>query len=79
MGLRGVDRIMIAVKNLESAKRLYADMLGATFEDAHWTGEPFGIQVAIAWDAASSCAHPCPVANGIARYRNFWRHGAKAS
>ena len=60
MGLRGVDRIMIAVKNLESAKRLYADMLGATFEDAHWTGEPFGIQVAIAWDAGIELCAPMP-------------------
>ena len=60
MGLRGVDRIMIAVKDLESAKRLYAGMLGATFEDAHWTGEPFGIQVTIAWDAGIELCAPLP-------------------
>lgn len=60
MGLRGVNRIMIAVKDLDQAKQLYTDLLGATFEDAHWTGEPFGIRVAIAWDAGIELCAPIP-------------------
>jgi methylmalonyl-CoA/ethylmalonyl-CoA epimerase len=43
MALRGVNRVMIAVHDLETAKRRYSDLLGATFVDADWTGEPFGI------------------------------------
>lgn len=58
MGVRGVNRIMIAVQDLERAKQLYSDMLGATFEDAHWTGEPFGIRVAIAWNAGIELCAP---------------------
>ena len=50
MGLRGVNRVMIAVHDIEKAKRQYSDLLGATFLDADWTGQPFGINVSIAWD-----------------------------
>jgi catechol 2,3-dioxygenase-like lactoylglutathione lyase family enzyme len=51
---------MIAVRDLEAGKALYRDMLGATFEDAHWTGEPFGILVSIAWDAGIELCAPMP-------------------
>lgn len=60
MGLRGVNRVMIAVHDLEKAKQHYADLLGATFVDAHWTGEPFGISVSIAWDAGIELCAPLP-------------------
>jgi methylmalonyl-CoA/ethylmalonyl-CoA epimerase len=60
MKLRGVNRVVIAVRNLEQSKKLYADMLGATFQDAHWTGEPFGIHVAISWDAGIELCAPMP-------------------
>lgn len=58
MGLRGVNRIMIAVHDIEKAKRLYSDLLGATFMDVNWTGEPFGINVSIAWDAGIELCAP---------------------
>lgn len=51
MSLLGVNRIVVAVKNLESSKKFYSDVLGATFHEANWTGEEFGIEVAISWDA----------------------------
>lgn len=60
MTIRGVNRIMIAVRDLESAKQKYHDLLGATFVDAHWTGEPFGIAVSIAWDAGIELCAPLP-------------------
>ncbi|MCB2066715.1 MAG: VOC family protein [Erythrobacter sp.] len=60
MGLRGVNRVMIAVRDMEQAKALYSDMLGATFHDADWTGEPFGIAVSIAWDAGIELCAPLP-------------------
>lgn len=60
MPINGVNRIMIAVHDLESAKRKYTDLLGATFMDAHWTGEPFGIAVSIAWDAGIELCAPLP-------------------
>lgn len=60
MAAKGVNRIMIAVHDLESAKKKYHELLGATFVDAHWTGEPFGISVSIAWDAGIELCAPLP-------------------
>jgi catechol 2,3-dioxygenase-like lactoylglutathione lyase family enzyme len=60
MGLKGINRVVVAVRNLEQSKKVYIDMLGATFQDAHWTGEPFGIQVAISWDAGIELCAPMP-------------------
>ena len=60
MGLRGVNRVMIAVHDIEKAKRQYGDLLGATFLDADWTGQPFGINVSIAWDAGIELCAPMP-------------------
>jgi catechol 2,3-dioxygenase-like lactoylglutathione lyase family enzyme len=60
MAVNGVNRIVIAVHDLESAKQTYHDLLGATFLDAHWTGEPFGIAVSIAWDAGIELCAPLP-------------------
>lgn len=60
MGLRGVNRVMIAVHDLEKAKQAYTDLLGATFMEAHWTGAPWGIEVAIAWDAGIELCAPMP-------------------
>lgn len=60
MKLRGINRVVIAVRSLDLSKKLYSDMLGATFQDAHWTGEPFGIHVAISWDAGIELCAPMP-------------------
>lgn len=60
MTVNGVNRVMIAVHDLENAKKKYSDLLGATFVDAHWTGAPFGISVSIAWDAGIELCAPLP-------------------
>ena len=58
MTLRGINRVVIAVHNLEQSKEFYAKLLGATFQDASWTGAPFGIDVAISWDAGIELCAP---------------------
>lgn len=58
MELRGVDRIIVAVKNIEESKRNYTAALGATWHDASWTGEELGIEVAISWDAGIELIAP---------------------
>jgi len=58
MALRGVNRVIIAVRELEKAKAFYAQALGATFHEATWTGAPFGIDVAISWDAGIELIAP---------------------
>jgi len=60
MRLRGVNRIIVAVKDLEKSKRFYSDAFGATFHEASWTGKPFGIEVAISWDAGIELCAPLP-------------------
>ena len=60
MAVNGVNRILIAVHDMVRAKEKYHDLLGATFLDAHWTGEPFGIAVSIAWDAGIELCAPLP-------------------
>jgi len=58
MELRGINRIIIAVKDLEKSKKFYTNVLGATFHEANWTGNPFGMDVAISWDAGIELCAP---------------------
>jgi len=60
MTVRGVNRIILAVRDLQKAKSFYTELLGATFHGADWTGEPFGIQVAISWNAGIELCAPIP-------------------
>jgi catechol 2,3-dioxygenase-like lactoylglutathione lyase family enzyme len=60
MATKGVNRIIVAVRDLEKAKSLYADLLGAMFNNASWTGEAFGIDVAISWNAGIELCAPAP-------------------
>ena len=55
-----LNHVAIVVPDLEAAAATYADLLGATFTDASWTGEPFGIQVAISWNAGVELCAPAP-------------------
>lgn len=56
----GINRIILAVRDLQKAKALYSRMLGATFHDASWTGAPLGMDVAISWDAGIEICAPMP-------------------
>ena len=58
MNLRGVNRVIIAVRDLEKSKEFYSRALGATFHQANWTGAAFGIEVAISWDAGIELIAP---------------------
>jgi catechol 2,3-dioxygenase-like lactoylglutathione lyase family enzyme len=60
MQLRGINRVVIAVHDIEKSKEFYSKLLGATFHDANWTGESFGINVAISWDAGLELCAPMP-------------------
>jgi len=60
VSVNGVNRVIVAVRNLEKSKSFYAELLGADFHDASWTGETFGIQVAISWNAGIELCAPIP-------------------
>lgn len=64
MAARGINRIILAVRDLDKAKSFYTKLLGATFHEANWTGEPFGIQVAISWNAGIEICAPIPGKEG---------------
>lgn len=59
-GVNGVNRVIVAVRDLEKSKSFYAELFGAEFHDASWTGEAFGIQVAISWNAGIELCAPIP-------------------
>jgi catechol 2,3-dioxygenase-like lactoylglutathione lyase family enzyme len=57
----GVNRVTIAVKDLQKGKALYSDLLGATFftADAQEAAK-MGIEVAMSWDAGIELVAPLP-------------------
>ncbi len=56
--LRGISRVIVAVKDIEKSKSYYSKVLGATFHAANWTGEAYGINVAISWDSGIELCAP---------------------
>ncbi len=60
MVVKGVNRIIVAVHDLEASKAFYKELLGAEFCEANWTGEAFGIHVAISWNAGIELCAPIP-------------------
>lgn len=58
MNLRGINRVIVAVHDLDKSKRYFSELLGASFNDANWTGENYGINVAISWDAGIELCAP---------------------
>jgi methylmalonyl-CoA/ethylmalonyl-CoA epimerase len=59
-GPRGVNRVVIAVKDLDRGIDFYSKLLGATFFRASFAGEPFGFDVANSWDAGIELCAPLP-------------------
>ncbi|MDD5095655.1 MAG: VOC family protein [Dehalococcoidia bacterium] len=58
---QGVNRVVIAVWDMEKSKKLYSDLLGATFHDsvAEEAAE-LGLSVSISWDAGIELVSPLP-------------------
>jgi methylmalonyl-CoA/ethylmalonyl-CoA epimerase len=60
---KGVNRVVIAVKDLDKAMATYSGLLGATFHDASAGAESFGVKVAMSWDAGIELCSPLPGRN----------------
>lgn len=59
MKQRGINRVTMAVWDLEKGKAFYEKLLGATFFPAHdEEAASFGVQVAMAWDAGIELVAP---------------------
>ena len=65
MKAQGVNRVVIAVKDLDKAVALYSKLLGATFHEAHpEDAAAYGVKVAMSWDAGIELACPLPGREG---------------
>lgn len=57
----GVNRVTIAVRDLEKGKALFSKLLGATFHPANAEdAAAMGIEVAMSWDAGIELVAPLP-------------------
>jgi catechol 2,3-dioxygenase-like lactoylglutathione lyase family enzyme len=70
----GVNRVVIAVKDLDRAIQFYSRLLGATFEDVSAGAEVFGVRAAISWDAGIELVAPLP-GRDSAIARSIEKHG----
>lgn len=67
---RGVNRVVIAVWDLDTAKTVYEKVLGATFLDADPADTvPFGVSVSMAFDAGVELVAPLPDTDSWVRRR----------
>jgi len=56
----GVNRVVIAVRDLDKGIALYSELLGATFHEVGPLAEPFGVRAAFSWDAGIEICAPLP-------------------
>ena len=56
----GVNRAVIAVRDLDKAVGIYSKLLNTTFFYVTTTAEPFGIDAALSWDAGIEICAPLP-------------------
>lgn len=56
----GVNRVTIAVRDLEKGIALYSKLLGATFHSASPDAESYGVRVVMSWDAGIELVSPLP-------------------
>jgi len=57
---QGVNRVVIAVRDLDKAIDLYSRLLNTVFHDDSSESEPWGMRVAISWDAGIELCAPLP-------------------
>lgn len=55
---KGINRVVMAVKDLEKAIDVYSRLLGATFHDVSAGSEEFGVRAVISWDAGIELCAP---------------------
>lgn len=63
MKAKGVNRVIIAVRDLEKAVALYSKLLGAAFHDVTEGAESYGVRTFISWDAGIELCAPLPGRN----------------
>ncbi len=56
----GVNRVTLAVEDVDEAVGFYTKLLGATFHDQDRSSKSLGIRCAISWDAGIELLSPIP-------------------
>ena len=66
---RGINRVVIAVWDLDEGKRFFEELVGAEFAPENDDGQAasFGVRVAMAWDAGIELVAPSPEAASTIR------------
>ncbi len=57
---KGVNRVVIAVNDLEKSIEMYTKLLGGGFLDVSADAEPYGLRCAISFDAGIELCSPIP-------------------
>jgi methylmalonyl-CoA/ethylmalonyl-CoA epimerase len=57
---KGVNRVVIAVKDFDKGMKLYGQLLGAKFLDTSEEAKPYGIKCALSFDAGIELCAPLP-------------------
>jgi len=60
---QGVNRVVIAVKDLDKAVETYSRLLGGTFHDLSSGADSYGVRVFINWEAGIELCSPLPGRN----------------
>lgn len=60
---KGVNRVVIAVKDLDKAVEIYSKLLGGTFHDMSAGADSYGVRAFINWDAGVELLSPLPGRN----------------
>ena len=72
MKAKGVNRVIIAVKDIDEATKRYSDLLGISFWDAG-IQEEYGVHASISWEGGLELIMPLDSNSAIAKYLD--RHG----
>jgi len=71
---QGINRVVIAVKDLDKAVALYSRLLGTAFHFEEAAAEPLGVRAALSWEAGIELCSPLPSRDSIIK-RFMDQHG----
>jgi 4-hydroxyphenylpyruvate dioxygenase-like putative hemolysin len=65
--MRGINRVVIVVKDIEKAGKLFSELLGAKFYDGGVV-EKFGVRALVSWDGGLEIISPVTEDSDAARF-----------
>ena len=65
--MKGVNRVVIVVKDIERASQLFSELLGTTFYDAGVV-DRFGVKAMVSWEGGLELISPATEDSDAARF-----------